>query len=198
MKILLVDDHLLVGNSLEQAMINHSDVSEFYYLSQPELIDEIIEEFMPDVILLDIHMGDYNGFDIARELLVDRPAKLVFLTGYNLPEYRYKAEEIGMDGFIDKAVSVERLMIELTKIVENDARYFEEWRDQTVNLTNRERQILQMVSDGYKQVAMGIELGISERTVRNHISNINEKMDTTSTLESVIRAIELGILDIGK
>ena len=68
--------------------------------------------------------------------------------------------------------------------------------EKTDFLTPKEEEIMQLISQGHKQEVVALELGISRKTVQNHLTNIAHKFDTTSQLESVLRAIALGIIDV--
>ena len=88
MKILLVDDHKLIGKSLEMTLKNYAGVKEFRYISDPITVFEMIETYRPSIILMDIHMGMFNGLELGEEVLRKTKTKLVFLSGFDLAEYR--------------------------------------------------------------------------------------------------------------
>ncbi len=198
MKILLIDDHSLIGKSLELTFKNFPEISDFKYLAKPEAAFEIVASYRPAIVLMDIHMGEYNGLELGEELLKKYPIKLVFLSGFDLIEYRKRAIKIGSHGFLDKHITAEDLVENLKRIQFDNERIFENTKDNTQyrSLTEREKKILQLLSQGIKQTAVASELNISERTVRNHIYSINEKLQTSSVVTSVIKAIELGIVNI--
>ena len=124
MKILLVDDHKLIGKSLEMTLKNYADVKEFRYISDPITVFEMIETYRPSIILMDIHMGMFNGLELGEEVLRKTKTKLVFLSGFDLAEYRDKAIGIGANGFLDKHIAVDSLIENLKKISYEDKKIF--------------------------------------------------------------------------
>lgn len=198
MKILLVDDHPLIGKSLELTLKGHPEVSEFLFLPEPERTLDVLNTYCPSIVLMDIHLGKFNGLDLGQKILEKFPVKLVFLSGFNLIEYRNKAFEIGAHGFLDKHIAIEELMENLKFIESTEKKVFSELNLDNANpsLTKREKEILQLLSQGVKQTAVASMLDISERTVRNHVYSINEKLQTSTVVEAVIKAIELGIVNV--
>ncbi|MGE7676413.1 response regulator [Lysinibacillus sp. NPDC094403] len=199
MKILLVDDHSLIGKSLEITLKNSPEVSQFKHISNPKIAQSVVLSYSPSIVLMDIHMGDYNGLELGEQLLKKFPIKLVFLSGFDLIEYKERAMSINAHGFLDKHITVEDLINQLKKIYFENKRIFPEKEENNFayqSLTSREKEVLQLLSQGIKQTAIATKLSVSERTVRNHIYSINEKLETNSAITSVIKAIELGIVNV--
>ncbi len=198
MKLLLVDDHYLIGKSLEMTLKNYPEISEFLFLPDPSKAIEVVSTYQPNIVLMDIHMGEYNGLELGEELIKKFAVKLVFLSGFNLIEYRKKAISIGAYGFLDKHIAVDELVEKLNIIVLENQKIFDNQKNNldSYNLTDREKEILQLIFQGVKQTAVASDLGISERTVRNHIYLINEKLETNTAVEAVIKAIEMGIINV--
>ncbi|MFJ8514314.1 response regulator [Lysinibacillus xylanilyticus] len=199
MKILLVDDHSLIGKSLEITLKNFPEVSQFKHISNPQIAQSVVLSYSPSIVLMDIHMGDYNGLELGEQLLKKFPIKLVFLSGFDLIEYKERAMRINAHGFLDKHITVEDLVNQLKKIYFENKKIFPETGENNFayqSLTSREKEVLQLLSQGIKQTAIATELSVSERTVRNHIYSINEKLETNSAIASVIKAIELGIVNV--
>lgn len=197
MRILLIDDHHLIGRSLEISLKSYSEISDFFYLSDPEKALEVVDSYVPSIILMDIHMGEHNGLEIGSQILQNYPVKLVFLSGFSLIEYKERAFKIGAHGFFDKHIEADDLVDNLKIIQFENKKIFPEFKAKgRILLTDREKEILQLISQGVKQTAVASELGISERTVRNHMYSVSEKLQTSTVVESVIKAIELGIINV--
>jgi two-component system secretion system response regulator SalR len=144
MNILLIDDHMLIGKSLEITLKKNS-VSEFHYISDPKLIEYTINLFKPSIVLMDIHMGEHNGLEIGKHIIQKFNIKLVFLSGFDLIEYREKAIEIGASGFLNKNIPINCLITTLKKILYDDETFFPSNSDNKLysSLTKREKEILQ-------------------------------------------------------
>ena len=199
MRILLVDDHYLIGKSLELVLSKHPRVTAFQHLIQPEKTDEVMTTFQPTILLMDIHMGEYNGIELGEALLQKYAFKLIFLSGFDLIEYHEKTQSIGAHGFFSKNTPIDELIQNLILIDTENAYVFPGKGEGVLlqqSLSPREKEILQYLSQGIKQTAIASELQISDRTVRNHIYTINEKLGTTSALTSVVKGIELGIVQV--
>lgn len=142
--------------------------------------------------------GTTNGIDLGKEILQLFPTKLVFLSGFDLIEHHHQTQEIGAYGFFDKSCAIDTLVTQLEKIHFHNEKFFPLKKENTTlpSLSPREKEILQRLAQGEKQIAIAQDLKISERTVRNHLYTINEKLGTTSALTSVVKAIELGVVQI--
>ncbi|PZD92903.1 DNA-binding response regulator [Paenibacillus sambharensis] len=196
MKVLLFDDHKLFAKSLEIVMAGHID--EFVCFQTPENIVEIVQQEKPDLLLLDIHMGAYSGLDVCREVLYHYPElKVAFLSGYNLHEYHLEAKRMGAKGFLDKNMSVENLIDNIKQLHQGDTIFMENKAEDVMEeLTPREKEILQYASNGDTQQVIADKLGISRRTVNNHLMSINDKLMVNSTVAAIVRGIELGIIKL--
>lgn len=195
MKILLFDDHKLFAKSLEIVLGEHIDSIKTY--NTPENILDILKEENADLIVLDIHMGDYSGLDVGREILYHFPdAKIVFLSGYNLLGYNLEAKNMGAKGFLDKNVSIEELIKNINKIKNGEEIFMLSSNEEIEELTIREKEILQCASNGDTQQAIADTLNISRRTINNHLMSINKKLMVSSTVAAIVKGIELGVIKL--
>ena len=195
--ILLVDDHALFSKSLEIALSDYPEIKTFKSIHDISLLDKFIEEDAPDILLMDINLKNISsedGLELAKQILSNYPEqKIVILSGYDLPVYRNEAKKIGAKGFINKNTEPEKLIAFLSQIMQGkfifngSIPFLEE-------LTDCEKQILQLIADGRKRKEIAGTLYISERTLSNHLQHIFEKLDVSSSVEAVTKAIQLGYL----
>lgn len=194
MKIILFDDHELFAKSLEYAMRKY--VTAFTTYISPENINTIMTEERPDIILMDIRLGEFNGLEVARKVLIHYPeTKIIFLSGYDLSEYHNEAIKMGAKGFINKNVGITEF-VEKVNLVASGGTIFPEHQGNIQPLSKREKEVLQLAAEGLKQQEIAEKLFISRRTVNNHIQTINEKFFVTSTIAAIVRGIELGIITL--
>lgn len=194
MNIILFDDHELFAKSLEYAMKKY--VTSFTTYISPENIENILLEERPNIILMDIRLGDYNGLEVAKKVLSQYPdMKIIFLSGYNLTEYHNEAIKMGAKGFINKNVGISEF-VEKVNLVASGGTIFPEHDKNIEPLSKREKEVLQLAAEGLKQQEIAEKLFISRRTVNNHIQTINEKFFVTSTIAAIVRGIELGIISL--
>ena len=195
--ILLIDDHALFSKSLEIALSDYPEIKTFKSIHDISLLDKFIEEDAPDILLMDINLKNISsedGLELAKQILSNYPEqKIVILSGYDLPVYRNEAQKIGAKGFINKHTEPEKLIAFLSQIMQGkfifngSIPFLEE-------LTDCEKQILQLIADGRKRKEIAGTLYISERTLSNHLQHIFEKLDVSSSVEAVTKAIQLGYL----
>lgn len=197
MKILLIDDHALFAKSLSIALSDSPEIEQFTSVSDPEHLESILEQAQPDILLIDIDLGKStkeNGLQLAGRLLQRRPTqKIVILSGYDLPFYRQEAKRIGARGFVNKNIEPECLLRTLLSVQEGAACFPKE-HIALENLTATEKQVLQLLAAGTKRKDIARKLFLSERTVSNHLQHIFEKLQVTSAVEAVTRAIQLGYI----
>ena len=195
--ILLIDDHALFSKSLEIALSDYPEIKTFQNIHDISLLGKFIAEDAPDILLMDINLKNISsedGLELAKQILSNYPEqKIVILSGYDLPVYRNEAKKIGAKGFINKNTEPEMLIAFLSQIMQgkfifnSSVPFLEE-------LTDCEKQILQLIADGRKRKEIAGTLSISERTLSNHLQHIFEKLDVSSSVEAVTKAIQLGYL----
>jgi len=154
------------------------------------------ESVMPSLLLIIIQNRQFNiHFQKAVEMLEKHPRLIVvFLCDYTLPNWKKKAYNRRIY-FSDKKKEYVAIVADIEKIIK--------WKDNKDScdlefdefLTPREEEIIQLVRLGRKQESIALELKISRKTVQNHLANIAQKFNTTSHIESVLRAVELGIIE---
>ena len=195
--ILLIDDHALFSKSLEIALSDYPEIKTFQSIHDISLLGKFIAEDAPDILLMDINLKNISsedGLELAKQILSNYPEqKIVILSGYDLPVYRNEAKKIGAKGFISKNTEPEKLIAFLSQIIQGklvfngSVPFLEE-------LTDCEKQILQLIANGRKRKEIAGTLYISERTLSNHLQHIFEKLNVSSSVEAVTKAIQLGYL----
>ncbi len=197
--ILLVDDHALFATSLSIALEEYNEIKQFCTTQNIQDIDRIVKEKNIDIILMDINLGnlsDTDGLEIASKYLQANPTvKIIILTGYDLPVYRHEAKKIGISGFLNKNISPDDLMAALIHVSRGSTCFPSENRDIIIeDLTSMEKKVLQLICSGKKRKDIADELYMSERTLSNHLQHIFEKLDVSSAVEAVTKAIQLGYI----
>lgn len=198
MRILLVDDHALFAQSLAIVLSDFPSIEQFSNIKSVDEIDRIIEKNKPDIVLMDINLGnlsDEDGLLLTQNILQKFPnQKIVILSGYDLPVYRKEAEKLGAKGFINKDIEPKELLHILEAINNNASTYFENNGGFIEELTETEKQVLRMLAGGIKRKEIAEQLFMSGRTVSNHLQHIFEKLGASSAVEAVTKAIRLGYI----
>lgn len=197
MKVLLVDDHTLFSKSLSIALSDFPEIEKFSSTKDIEHLAAVLETEQPDMLLVDINLGkltEEDGLLLTKHLLAQFPEQnIVILSGYDLPAYRKEAKRIGAKGFINKEVEPEELL-RILRVIQNGGSYFPQENILLEDLTESERQILKRLAAGSKRKEIAEQLFLSERTVSNHLQHIFEKLQVTSAVEAVTKAIQLGYI----
>ncbi|MDI0266294.1 response regulator transcription factor [Clostridioides difficile] len=197
--ILLVDDHTLFAKSLSIALEEYDEIEQFYSTQDVHNLSEVIVDKRIDIVLMDINLKDlseYDGLKVAYNLLKINPTiKIIMLTGYDLPVYKYEAKKIGICGFLNKNISPDSLIDSLLKVYQGKTCFTSE-NDEIIieDLTSMEKKILQLICSGKKRKVIADELYISERTLSNHLQHIYDKLDVSSSVEAITKAIQMGYI----
>ncbi|MFZ2460821.1 MAG: response regulator transcription factor [Streptococcus infantarius] len=197
MKVLLIDDHTLFSQSLSFALKQFRSDLEIVVINRESDLRKIDDFSIYDVVLLDIHLEksfSTDGFEIVEYLLnLSSIIKIIMLTGFDLPVYEYKAEQLGIEGFVNKNIEAETLLEVIYSVISGHNYYSKEveFHDE---LTDREKEILVFLGEGNKRKEIASKLFISDRTLTNHIQNILEKLEVDSTIRAIIKARKMGYI----
>lgn len=195
MKIVMFDDHALFAKSLELLLLNSPFQLKHY--TDTDNVLEVIKSQKPDIVLMDIHLGSVNGLEIGETVLNQfKDLKLVFLSGYDLPEYCDQAIAIGAKGFINKNVNPDYFIECLEMVAQGNEVFPRIDKSNYSELSQREKEVLQLLASGCSQTELSETLGISRRTVANHIQAIMSKLDVSSSISAIVKGIELGIVKL--
>lgn len=191
MKILLLDDHKIFGESLK-VLLEERGISCTYTSSIKNFYEEVDGDY--DIILLDINLKEEEtGFDILGRIY-DKNKKIVILTSYDMINYKRLALEKGARDFINKSLDVDEVIERLEKVYKDEKISFDEDEKIIEPLTKREEEILIEVLSGLTKKEIADKLYISERTIYNHLANIYAKLGAKNAIEAYKIALELGYI----
>lgn len=209
--VMLVDDHSMIREGLKQLLEFDGTIKVVGEASNGVECLEKIYTCNPDVLLLDINMPEMNGIEVLKKMKADNSQiKVLILTVHNEMDYLMKAVDIGVDGYIlkDSESSELKKAIMAVKDGENyiQPSLIPALNSQLVNrdsdkdmissLTNRELEVLVQVANGMFNKEIATNLNISERTVKNHISNIFKKIDVSDRTQAAVFAIKNNIIKL--
>lgn len=210
-KVMIVDDHSLIREGLKQLLEFDGSIEVVGEASNGIECLEKIDSVHPEVLLLDINMPEKNGIEVLKEMKEkESPIKVLILTVHNELEYLTQAVDIGVDGYILKDSESSELKKAIQSVLEGE-NYIQPslipaLNNQLVNrdiekdkislLTNRELEVLIQVANGMFNKEIATNLNISERTVKNHISNIFKKIDVSDRTQATVFAIKNNIIKL--
>lgn len=191
MKILLLDDHKIFGESLK-VLLEERGISCTYTSSIKNFYEEVEGDY--DIILLDINLKEEEtGFDIL-DRIYDKNKKIVILTSYDMINYKRLALEKGARDFINKSLDVDEVIERLERVYKDEKISFNDEEKIIEPLTKREEEILIEVLSGLTKKEIADKLYISERTLYNHLANIYAKLGAKNAIEAYKIALELGYI----
>ena len=209
--ILLADDHRMVREGLKQLLETDSEINVVAEAGDGYECLNLTNKTKPDIVLLDINMPVMNGIEALQEIRKKKlKTKVIILTVHNEIEYLLRAVDIGIDGYVLKDSDAHELIRAVTSVYEGDkfiqpslipllnskliARNLD--AERLEQLSKREIEVLKLVAVGMFNKEIGVELGISERTVKNHLSSIFKKIDSSDRTQAAVFAIRNGLVDI--
>ena len=210
-RVLIADDHKMVREGLRRILEFDGEIQVIDEADNGEECIKKIRSSKPDIVLLDINMPVMNGIEALQEIRKKKlKTKVIILTVHNEIEYLLRAVDIGIDGYVLKDSDAHELIRAVTSVYEGDkfiqpslipllnskliARDLD--AERLEQLSKREIEVLKLVAVGMFNKEIGVELGISERTVKNHLSSIFKKIDSSDRTQAADFAIRNGLVDI--
>ena len=213
-RILIVDDHALVRSGLRTILDTEPDIEVVGEAGDGHAALELAQELLPDVVLMDINMGDWDGVTATRRVRNYVPsARVIVLTNYDEDDLVFSSIRAGASGYLLKEVTAQQLTNSIRTVADGFSliypsvarRVLDEFGqlrttptsddDVYSDLTPREREVLRLVASGRANKEIGAQLGISERTVKTHISNIFSKLELTDRTQAALFVHNRGMLE---
>ena len=210
MRTVLVDDHALFRDGVASLLLawGHEVVGQ---AADGNQAIEMVDETSPDVVLMDVRMPNVSGIEATAEIKARHPeVAIVMLTVSEEAADLFRAIKAGAQGYLLKNLEAPQLRSMLEGVARGEpaispgtaARIIDEFlrtREGTApaptqRLTDREVQVLELVTDGQRNREIAVELGISENTVKFHLKNIVEKLHAQNRAELAARAVREGLV----
>jgi two-component system, NarL family, response regulator DegU len=221
LRIVLIDDHQLFREGVKRILSMEDNLEVVAEGNDGGEVIDLVRQNQPDVVLMDVNMPEVNGIEATRSLVETFPnVKVLILSIHDDEAYVTQVLKSGASGYLLKEMDTEAL-IEAVKVVGQGGAYVHpkvtynlikeyrrlatdgggetevgfrevEYRRPLHLLTRRECEVLQLMTDGKSNRAIGEALYISEKTVKNHVSNILQKMGMNDRTQAVVEAIKNG------
>jgi DNA-binding NarL/FixJ family response regulator len=212
-RVVLADDHAVVRKGIREFLEEEGDIVVVAEAADGDQAVALVAEHEPDVVVLDIQMPGVSGIEAGRRIKTDHPeVRVLILTAYDDEPYIFALLKAGADGYILKNADSAQLIqavravhggespldpAVMQKVVQHvTAGRPGGARDSVETLTDREIEILRLVAKGLTNRAIGLALGISDRTVQGHLANVYGKLDASSRTEAVTKALKQGWITI--
>ncbi len=213
-KLVVADDHKIFRQGIKKLLEEESDLQVVGEAANGREAVKKATELKPDVILMDIAMANLNGLEATRQIKKVLPdVKVIMLTMHKNEEYVLQSFQAGASGFILKEGAVEELVSAIRSIHQDKSflspsisktlidaylRKMETGKTETPfdMLTDREREVLQLIAEGYTNREVAKSLFISVKTVEAHRAHIMQKLNIHEVAKLVKYAIQKGLVDL--
>jgi two-component system, NarL family, response regulator DevR len=209
-RVILADDHAVVRKGIRDFLQEPGDITVVAEAATGDEALALIRQHRPDVAVLDIQMPGRTGLEVTRAVRAEQlPVGVLILTAYDDDPFVMTALQAGANGYVMKSAEPEDLVAAVRAVHEGKsaldpsilrkvmASLTGEPSSGTVEkLSAREIEVLRLAGRGYTNKAIGAQLGISDRTVQGHLTNIYGKLGVASRTEAVTRAIHMGLVSV--
>jgi DNA-binding NarL/FixJ family response regulator len=211
-RLLLADDHRMLREGLRRSMIDEG----FDVVGEAENGEQAVRlagELAPDVILMDVSMPECDGVEATRRIKsAGSSARIIMLTMHADQEVLADAIRAGASGYLVKDCSTDEVAGAVRMAAKGDtalspqlaASMLDEVRrldpantpDDDRLVTKREEEVLQLIADGCSTPEVASQLFISQKTVKNHLASIYQKLDARDRTQAVLQAVRMGIVHL--
>jgi DNA-binding NarL/FixJ family response regulator len=211
-RILVADDHAIFRDGLRKLLEGADDVQIVGEASNGVECTKMLGKLKPDILLLDLRMPEKDGLGVLEEVNFDSlPTRVIVLTAAEDDRDVVRAMRLGARGVVLKQSASDLLLKSIRKVHEGEI-----WLDNRMTaevidafkkssesgqrrekplLSDREKEIVQLVAQGFRNREIGEKLFISEQTVKNHLHNIFDKLGVSDRLELALYAIHHRLID---
>ena len=214
-RVLLCDDQSLVRNGFRLILSTQEDIDVVGEAGDGVEAVDLTKRLLPHVVLMDVRMPVMDGIEATRRIVASGvETRVLVLTTFDLDEYVYEALRAGASGFMLKDVTAQQLVDAVPVVAAGDAllapsvtrrlldRFAgtlptaDDHRAQAVaSLTDREREILTLLANGFSNAELAKHLYLSEPTIKTHLTSIFRKLGVRDRVQAVIAAYEARLVE---
>ncbi len=217
-RVILVDDNYEHLSGIKELIEIESDFDVVATATSASVAISLIKKYRPEIVLMDINMPEKDGLTAIAEIeKLDLGVRTIALTGYDDPDLIFRAMKIGAKGYILKTMASAQLIYAIDEVASGkiylpatlSSRFFEyfqkSFKEETqaisdeenlLNyLTQREEEVLDLLTQGVTYKGVAQKLFISETTVKTHVNNIFQKLQVNDRTQAVLYALNNGFLN---
>lgn len=210
-RILIADDHSMVRQGLKQIIELEEDMIVVAQAANGDDAVKLAKKCRPDIILMDINMPGVNGIEAIKELRKEKHRyKIIVITIHQDKAYLFKTLKLGAEGYVQKDADATVLIKAVRKVYRGESYVQPSMTNDLIkefsrmsseekakrgknDLTPRELEVLELIAEGMLNKEIADELFISEKTVKNHVSNIFKKLNVSDRTQAAIYAFKHNI-----
>lgn len=208
LKVLIADDHALIRQGLKALLSLEDDITVSGEAQNGEETLALIKQYKPDVVLMDINMPGMTGIQVIKRIKSEALlTKVILLTVENDKNILLQAIEIGADGYVLKDSPPSELIEGIKRVAKGEnyidkslvsilfqkVTHSDEMAHQLHDLTERELEVLELISQGYSNIEIAAKLFLAEKTVKNNITRIFKKLEVKDRVQATLYAIKYDV-----
>jgi NarL family two-component system response regulator LiaR len=207
--VVIVDDHAIVRQGLRTYLELQPDIEVVGEAGDGQQAVRIVRDKLPDIVLMDLVMPGMNGVDATRAITSTSPStRVIVLTSFSEDEQVFASIKAGAQGYLMKDVLPQELVRAIRTVNRGEAQLDPEIARKLMHefsnpqptrpkhdLTERELEVLRLISQGKSNKEISEELVLSEKTVKTHVSNILQKLHLSDRTQAAVYALRQKIVD---
>jgi DNA-binding NarL/FixJ family response regulator len=210
-RVVVADDQTLFRSGLAHLLNESPDIQVVGEAADGQQAIDLVRKLKPNVVLMDLKMPRVDGIEATRRIVAEYPdVKVLVLTTFDIDSYVLQALRVGANGYVLKDSTPESVVRSILTVMAGDRVMASAVANRVIDLvtgnstskdfydglTMREIDILKMIAKGMANKQIAFRLKISEKTVRNHITAIYEKLDIYDRAQAAIYAVRKGLIDV--
>jgi DNA-binding NarL/FixJ family response regulator len=203
LRLLLADDHFVVRSGLAASLLLEDDMEIAAEAGDANEAVSAFEIHAPDVVLMDLQMGRTSGIDAVAEICKNHPAaRILVFSSFARDEDVYRAIRAGALGYLQKTAPREDLLEAIREVAKGNRYLAREIAQRLADRLNRpepsprEREVLSLIAKGRSNKEAAADLGLSEETVKRHVSNLMAKLGVQDRTQAVTEALRRGLIEV--
>ncbi len=197
-RVVVVDDHPVVRDGTAALLERELDI-EVVGVAGALASGAALLELKPDVLVVDIRLGEENGFALMREIASPDGPAIIVLSAFDYPQYIEAAIRLGASGYVLKTDPFVNLLHAIRQVAAGGVAYsVRPAPSGPRRLSLRELEVVRLIVDGRSNDEIAVRLGISPKTVESHLTRIFERLQIAGRTELATRAIREGWLETGE
>jgi len=220
LRVFIVDDNTNHSAGIKQLLEIQSEYTVAGIATNADEAIKRLTDIDVDIVLMDMNMPEVDGVSAIQQVLAKRAElKILALTGYDDPDLIYRAMRAGSRGYILKTMVTSQLIAAIEEVAAGKVflppnlatKFFDEFHDKAAKtgrpdpakkallsyLTNREKEVLKLLTEGVTYKGVADKLVISETTVKTHVNNIFQKLQVNDRTQAVLYALRYGLVEPG-
>lgn len=202
-RLFMIDDHPIVRFGLSALLGMQEDIEVVGTAGDGSSALAMLQETPADVVLVDLRMAQMSGIETLQKLSHVAPrTRPIVLSSFEFDEEIYAAVKAGAQGYVHKEASAAEILKAIRTVYAGKQAFPHRIAERlsshkmSVGLSDREREVLELVARGLTNKEVAAALGLSQFTVRNHLNHVAEKLDVSDRTEAIVVALQAGIITL--